>query len=113
MSVAGVDGFYADALGNIFRASRVLVKAGEARDFRHEDESRGGFSRLPELHAGCVVSAGGFTKAQADSTHAVSQLGDLVAAGQLDLGLEGQLGSHSVQLGRGGEFCEVVVCLER
>lgn len=106
MSVAGVDGFYADALGNVFRASRVLVKAGEARNFRHEDASRGGFSRLPELHVGRVVSAGrfqypatmagGFTKAQLDSTHAVSQLGDLVAAGQFDLGLEGQLGSHGV-----------------
>lgn len=57
MSVAGVDGFYADALGNIFRASRVSAKVGEAPRFRHEDESRGGFSRLPELHVGaCCVS---------------------------------------------------------
>lgn len=31
-----------------------------------------------------------------DSTHSISQLGDLVAAGQLDLGLEGQLGSHGI-----------------
>lgn len=57
MSVADVDGFYADALGNVFRASRVSAKAGEAPRFRHQDESRGGFSRLPELHVGvCRVS---------------------------------------------------------
>lgn len=58
VSVAGVDGLYADALGNVFRASRVSAKAGEARNSRREDESRGGFSRLPELHVGRVVSAG-------------------------------------------------------
>lgn len=46
------------------------------------------------------MSAGTQRKAKQDKTHAVSQLGDLMAAGQLDLGLEGQLGSHVAWLRR-------------
>lgn len=106
VSVAGVDGFYADALSNVFRASSVSARPGEAPGRRHEGDSRGGFSRLPELHVGHLMSAGRVKynssnggvihEAWQDSTHSISQLGDLVAAGQLDLGLEGQLGSHGI-----------------
>lgn len=106
MSVADVDGFYADALSNVFRASSVSARPGEAPRTRHEGDSRGGLSRLPELGVGHFMSAGRVKydssnnvvvhEAWQDSTHSISQLGDLVAAGQLDLGLEGQLGSHGV-----------------
>lgn len=59
MSVAGVDGFYADALGNVFRASGVSAKAeGETPKNSLEDECQEGFSRLPELHVGYVMLAG-------------------------------------------------------
>lgn len=45
-----------------------------------------------------VLSNSDRLQARGDRTHAVSQLRDLLAGGQLDLGLEGQLGSHGVYI---------------
>lgn len=114
MSVAGGDGFYADALGDVFRASSVSANAGGGGGLRLQDPGMRAIAEEESAHVcqscrsgmSCQQGrsqfdsssggGGGIHEAQQDSTHSITQLGNLVAAGQLDLGLEGQLGSHGI-----------------
>lgn len=99
MSVAGVEGYGAHALGYICRTMERIVNINQHYQSMHKEGTVG--LRLPKLHQISGGSACSLSQTrdrdrdeEGRATYTITQLRDLVSTVQLDLGLETEFGRH-------------------